>query len=113
MLVRRSGPREPHRLSRFAALVMTGGGSMATVACYLAEWYAPDVTSQPLEVTTARLRRCTVDTSSPIALTMAVAVPADDMILALFVADSAHAVAEVCSRAGLPAQRLTPAVQAL
>lgn len=85
---------------------------MSTVACYLTEWYARDVTSQPLEVTTAKLSACIGDTGSRVVLVIAVAVPADDMILAVFIADSAHTVAEVCGRAGLPAQRLTPAVQA-
>jgi hypothetical protein len=38
------------------------------------------------------------------------AVPADEVAFAVFDADSPTAVAELCTRAGIPALRLTPAV---
>jgi hypothetical protein len=83
--------------------------------CYLVEWYRPQLTGGPLADTTARLESAAATVcaeGASVRLLMTLAVPADEVLFGVFTADSAHAVSEVCRRAGFPAERLTDAVDA-
>lgn len=80
--------------------------------CYLVEWYRPAVTADLDDIVT-KLDDCVASVStagSPVQLLMALAVPIDEVVFGVFAAGSAHAVTEVCQRAGIPAERLTAAV---
>ena len=75
---------------------------------FLVEWYRPEVTDMPLDDIVARLGDHTAsaeDTS--VHLLMALAIPVDEIVLGVFVADSARLVGDACERAGIPAGRLT------
>ena len=85
------------------------------VPCYLVEWYGPRLAEERIEDTAATLDDCAVSMSaagSSVRLLTIPAVPTDEVLFGVFTADSADIVAETCQRAGLPAQRLTPAVDA-
>jgi hypothetical protein len=86
------------------------------VPCYLVEWYRPRLADEPIADTAAALDDCAASTSteagSTVRLLTVIAVPADDVCFGVFTADSADLVAKTCQRAGLTAQRLTPAVDA-
>jgi hypothetical protein len=84
------------------------------VPCYLVEWYDSTVTEEPLDDTAARLNECAVLMSaqgSPVQLLNLLAVPTDEVLFAVFTADSANTVAQTCDRAGIPAQRVTTATE--
>jgi hypothetical protein len=86
-----------------------------SVPCYLVEWYGPRLAGEPIEDTAATLDDCAASMSiagSSVRLLTILAVPTDEVLFGVFTADSADLVAETCQRAGLPAQRLTPAVDA-
>jgi hypothetical protein len=83
--------------------------------CYLAEWYRPDNTEEQLDRTATTLENCAAAMSaegSPVRLLVTLAVPADEVIFGVFAASSAQIVIEACQRAGIPAQRLTAAIDA-
>jgi hypothetical protein len=82
--------------------------------CYLVEWYRPEAT-EDLDDTMTKLNKGVASLSTagaPVQLLMAFAVPIDEVVFAVFAADSADMVAQACQRAGIPAQRLTAAVRA-
>lgn len=84
--------------------------------CYLVEWYHPDLLGETLDATAATLDRSAESLSAqgfPVRLLTLVAVPADDVLLGVLCADSASVARQTCDRAGLPAQRLTPAARPL
>ena len=84
------------------------------VPCYLVEWYHSAVTDEPLDDMAARLNECAVLMSaqgSPVRLLNLLAVPTDEVLFAVFTADSASTVAQTCDRAGIPAQRVTTATE--
>lgn len=81
--------------------------------CFLAEWYGPELVEDALARTTARLDECAVSIAaegSPVHLLMTLAVPSDEVVFALFDAPCADDVARTCRQAGIPAERLTPAI---
>jgi hypothetical protein len=81
--------------------------------CFLAEWYGPRPVGDTLAHTTAKLDECAVAVTaqgSPVRLLMTLALPSDEVMFALFDAPSADDVARICDQAGIPAERLTPAV---
>lgn len=85
------------------------------VPCFLVEWYGPKLAEEPIADTAAALDDCAASMSmagSSVRLLTILAVPTDEVLFGVFTADSADIVAETCQRAGLPAQRLTPAVDA-
>jgi hypothetical protein len=85
------------------------------VPCFLVEWYGPKLAEERIEETAAALDDCAASMStggSSVRLLTILAVPSDEVLFGVFTADSADLVAETCQRAGLPAQRLTPAVDA-
>jgi hypothetical protein len=84
------------------------------VPCYLVEWYHSAITEEPLDDTVARLKDSAVSMSahgSPVRLLNMLAVPTDEVLFAVFTADSASVVAETCDQAGIPAQRVTTATE--
>jgi hypothetical protein len=84
-------------------------------AHYLVEWYRPAIADEPIDLSVARLIQCASSlsaTGSPVNLLVTLAIPTDEIVLAVFDSGSEQTVAEVCRRAGCPAQRLTPAVDA-
>ena len=58
------------------------------------------------------MRRGDVGEGSPVRLLMTLAVPDDEVVFRVFAAGSAQAVSEACRRAGVPAERLTNAMDA-
>ena len=82
---------------------------------FLVEWYRPAIAEEPLDLSVARLIECAASVSaagSPVNLLATLAVPSDEIVLAVFDSASEQSVAEVCREAGCPAQRLTAAVDA-
>jgi len=83
---------------------------------FLVEWYRPDVGDDAFDRSIARLIECAAASSraggDPVQVLVTFAVPSDEVAFAVFDASTAQAVAKVCDQAGIPAQRLTPAVDA-
>jgi hypothetical protein len=82
---------------------------------FLVEWYRPTIAEEPLDSSVARLMQCAASISaagSPVHLLATLAVPSDEIVLAVFDSSAEQSVAEVCRQAGCPAQRLTAAVDA-
>lgn len=79
--------------------------------CFLVEWYAPRPTD--IDETCRVLRESLASTAaigSAVQLLMTIAVPGDEVVFAVFGAESADSVIEACRHAGVPAQRLSAAV---
>jgi hypothetical protein len=86
----------------------------AGAPCFLVEWYRPDFLPESIQCAAAQLNTCAealTSEGSAVRLGTMLAVPADEVMFAVFTSSSAHVVAEVCRRAGLPAGRLTAAAQ--
>ena len=86
-----------------------------TQPCYLVEWYRPELTTGQLDRTAAKLEDCAAamrEEGSSVRLLMTLAVPTDEVLYGVFAAPSAKTVSETCRRAGIPAERLTKAVDA-
>ena len=84
------------------------------VPCYLVEWYHSAIADEPLDDMAARLKDSAVlmtAQGSPVRLLNLLAVPTDEVLFAVFAADSASVVAQACDRAGIPAQRVTTATE--
>ena len=82
---------------------------------FLVEWYRPDAASDGFDDGVTRLVEFAASASAQdgnVHLLVTLAVPGDEVAFGVFDAHSAGAVAEVCGRAGIPAQRLTPVVNA-
>jgi hypothetical protein len=82
---------------------------------FLVEWHRPAIADEPLDRSVARLMECAATVSaagSPVGLLATLAVPDDEIVLAVFDSASEQSVVEVCRRAGCPAHRLTAAVHA-
>lgn len=85
----------------------------ARLPCYLVEWYRPELTAEEIDSTVAKLEEgaATVsDEGAPVQLLMTLAVATDEVLFGVFTARHAQDVSEACRRAGVPAQRLTNAV---
>ncbi|HXS87566.1 MAG TPA: hypothetical protein VN741_18215 [Mycobacterium sp.] len=85
------------------------------VRCYLAEWYRRGLTEDDLDHVAARIGECANAMSArgaAVQLLIALAVPDDELIFGVFTADSAEVVDRTCNQAGLPAQRLSTAIDA-
>ncbi len=81
--------------------------------CYLAEWYRPELTATQLDDTVASLERCVAamcTEGSSVRLLMTLAVPSDEVLFCVFAAGSAEIASEACRRAGIPAERLSKAM---
>jgi hypothetical protein len=91
------------------------GSAAPPVACYLAEWYRPEVTQQPLDDTVAKLDAVAATMrveGSPVKLLVTLAVPTDEVIYGVFAACSSDTVVQACLRAGIPLERLSSDVAA-
>lgn len=80
--------------------------------CFLVEWYRPELTAPSLDRDAATLRECAQSMSAQgraVQLLSLLAVPDDETVFAVFVADSASVVAQTCEQARKPARRLTAA----
>jgi hypothetical protein len=83
--------------------------------CYLVEWYRSELVGDTVDYFTAVLDDCAASLSSEstrVKLMSMLAVPADDVLFGVFAATSAELVASTCARAGIPAQRLSAAIDA-
>ena len=86
----------------------------APTPCYLVEWYHSAIADEPLDDTAARLKDSAVlmsEQGSTVRLLNLLAVPTDEVLFAVFTADSASTVAETCDHAGIPAQRVSTATE--
>jgi hypothetical protein len=95
--------------------VLSVGSAAPLVACYLAEWYRPEVTQQPLDDTVARLDAVVATMrveGSVVNLLVTLAVPTDEVIYGVFAARSPDIVVQACRRAGIPLERLSSDVAA-
>jgi hypothetical protein len=82
---------------------------------FLVEWYRPAIADEPLDLSVSRLIQCAASSSAagfPVNLIATLAIPNDEIVLAVFDSASDQLIAEVCRRAGYPAQRVTGAVDA-
>jgi hypothetical protein len=78
-------------------------------SCFLAEWYRPDVTSRTVEDIAAVLDTAAAELRAEgieVRLLMTLAVPADEVLYAMFSAYSADSVIKMCEHAGIPVERL-------
>jgi hypothetical protein len=83
--------------------------------CFLVEWYRPQLNADMLDHAADRLDECATvmcGEGSPVHLLMTLGVPSEEVLFGVFAASAAQSVSEVCERAGIPAQRLTEAVDA-
>ena len=82
---------------------------------YLVEWYSPQLRGWAITDIADCLRRSLASLPSsaqPPALLYALEVPQDAYAFGVFTAGSADAVSQVCEQVGLPADRVSPAVEA-
>jgi hypothetical protein len=89
-------------------------GPVSWLPCYLVEWYGPQLSEDRLDRIAASLEASAASMcveGSPVQLVMTLAVPSDEVLFGIFAAGSAHMVTQACQRAGMPAARLTPAVE--
>jgi hypothetical protein len=95
--------------------VQSVGSAAPQVACYLAEWYRPEVTQQPLDDTVAELNAVAATMrveGSLVELLVTLAVPTDEVMYGVFAACSPDIVIQACRRAGIPLERLSSDVAA-
>ena len=88
------------------------GGSGAA-ACYLAEWYLPELDDQYVDDLVARLDAAAAtvtEEGTPIQLLVTVSVPSDEVLYGVFGAGSQDIVSRTCLAAGAPHQRLSAQV---
>lgn len=91
---------------------MSGSGESA---CYLAEWYLPELTEQSVDDLVARLDAAAAVATgegTPVELLVTVSVPSDEVLYGIFGAGSQEIVSRTCIAAGAPHQRLSAQVGA-
>jgi hypothetical protein len=82
---------------------------------FLVEWYTPILRHRSITDVARRLRDSLASMPSeprPPELLVAVEIPRDAYAFGLFAATSADLVARACQQAGMPADRVTPAIEA-
>ncbi|OBB71331.1 hypothetical protein [Mycobacterium sp. 852014-52144_SCH5372336] len=82
-------------------------------ACYLAEWYLPEITEQSVEDLVTRLDAAAAVATgegAPVELLITLAVPSDEVLYGVFGAASREIVSRTCLAAGAPHQRLSAQV---
>jgi hypothetical protein len=77
---------------------------------FLVEWYWPASTALVFDDAVTHLVDLAATTEAAVEVLVTVLVEADEVAFGIFDAHSETSVKELCSRAGVPAQRLTPAV---
>jgi hypothetical protein len=81
--------------------------------CYLVEWYRPDLIEDQFGAALASLGTCMtsmIAEGMPVRLLMTVTVPTDEVVFGVIAANSEDIVAQLCRRAGVPAERVTAAI---
>jgi hypothetical protein len=79
-------------------------------ACFLAEWYLPELTEQSVDDIVARLEAAAAtvtDEGTPVQLLVTLSVPTDEVLYGVFDAHSQDTVSRTCVQAGAPHQRLS------
>jgi hypothetical protein len=79
-------------------------------ACYLAEWYLPELTEQTVDDIISRLDAAAAavsDEGTPVRLLVTLSVPTDEVLYCVFGAPSRDIVSRTCIQAGAPHQRLS------
>jgi hypothetical protein len=79
-------------------------------ANYLAEWYLPELTEESVDDVVAKLDHAAgivTSEGTPVRLVVTLAVPTDEVLYAVFGAQSPDIVTLTCARAGVPYQRLS------
>jgi hypothetical protein len=79
-------------------------------ACYLAEWYLPELTEQSVDDIVARLDTAAASLTSegtPVRLLLTLSVPNDEVLYGVFDARSREIVSQACLQAGTPHQRIS------
>lgn len=80
---------------------------------FLVEWYGPQTLAHSIGETVERLNgraAAMSTTANRVRLLTAIAVPADDYAFAVFAAESAELVSQVCDDVGAPAERISSAI---
>lgn len=88
------------------------GGSRES-ACYLAEWYLPELTEKSVDDLVSRLDAAAAVATgegTPVELLITVSVPSDEVLYGVFGAGSQDVVSRTCLAAGAPHQRLSAQV---
>lgn len=81
--------------------------------CYLVEWYRPDLIEDQFGAALASLRQSVTSMiceGMPVRLLMTVTVPSDEVVFGVIAASSEDIVDQLCRRAGVPAERVTAAI---
>ena len=81
--------------------------------CYLVEWYRPELVENQFSTALAALGECVTTMNAegtPVRVLHTVTVPGDQVVFGVIEAGSESIAAELCCRAGVPAERLTAAV---
>jgi uncharacterized spore protein YtfJ len=89
------------------------GSPALRVQCYLAEWYRSDLVEDQFSTALGALRECVTTMTSegtPVRVLHALTVPSDQVVFGVIAAGSEAIAAELCRRAGVPAERMTAAV---
>ncbi|WP_235632129.1 hypothetical protein [Mycolicibacterium rutilum] len=79
-------------------------------ACYLAEWYLPELSEQSVDDIVARLDAAAAtatDEGTPVRLLVTLSVPTDEVLYGVFGAENQESVSRTCLAAGAPHQRLS------
>jgi hypothetical protein len=88
---------------------------VSPLRCYLVEWYRAALVGETVDHFTAVLDDCAASISAGggrVQLLTVLAVPADEVLFGVFAATSEDLVARACLQAGIPAQRLSDAIDA-
>ncbi|HEY0229236.1 MAG TPA: hypothetical protein VGC05_23185 [Mycobacterium sp.] len=89
------------------------GAPALRIPCYLVEWYLPELIENHFTTALAVLGECiTMMTAegTPVRVLHTVTVPGDEVVFGVIVAGSEAIVAELCRRAGVPAERVSAAI---
>jgi hypothetical protein len=81
--------------------------------CYLVEWYRPELVEDQFGTALTALGEWVTTMTSegtPVRVLHTVTVPGDQVVFGVIAAGSEAVVAELCRRAGVPAERLSAAV---
>jgi hypothetical protein len=89
------------------------GSPALRTECYLVEWYRPELIEDRFTAALDALDECVTAMTcegTPVRVLHTVTVPSDQVVFGVVVAGSEAIAAELCRRAGVPAERLTAAI---
>jgi hypothetical protein len=99
-------PIPPRLASRYGSCME----AVDELACYLAEWYLPELSEQSVDDLVQRLDAAAAtmtDEGTPVRLLVTLSVPTDEVLYGVFGAHSKDIVSRTCLQAGAPHQRLS------